>query len=90
MLTVVPEVIQEKWDEVLLMSETVMSTKALPEILMRLIPTEKVRVIETGGMIQLMPVMENTDCPLRGLAADSKLTVDKFLALTHDDKEMRQ
>ena len=26
---------------------------------------------------------------LRGLAADSNLTVDKFLAMTHDEKEMK-
>lgn len=27
-------------------------------------------------------------CPLRGLAADSSLTVDEFLTMTHDEKEM--
>ena len=72
------------------MVETVMNTKALPEVLLKLIPTEKVRVIETDGMTQLMPVNENADCPLRGLAADSELTVDQFFAMTHDEKELRQ
>jgi hypothetical protein len=38
-----------------------------------------------GIQIQLTPVNENTDCPLRGLAADSRITVDKFLAMTHDE-----
>jgi hypothetical protein len=36
--------------------------------------------------------LDNTEkisgCPLRGLAAGSNLTVDKFLAMTHDEKEM--
>ena len=72
------------------MMETVMNTNTLPEFLFKMIPTEKVRVKEIDGMIQLMPVKENADCPLRGLAADSTLTVEKFLAMTHDEKEMRQ
>jgi predicted DNA-binding antitoxin AbrB/MazE fold protein len=35
-------------------------------------------------------VERKNDCPLRGLAADSGLTVDSFLAMTHDEKELRQ
>ena len=71
------------------MVETVINTNTLPETLLKLITTEKVRVIEADGVIQLMPIEESIDCPLRGLAADSKLTVSKFLAMTHDEKEMR-
>jgi len=44
------------------MTETVMSTKALPEILFKLIPTEKVRIKEMNGAIQIIPVEENADC----------------------------
>jgi hypothetical protein len=41
-------------------------------------------------IISLTPILEiKGNCPLRGLAADSKLTVDKFLAMTHDEKELR-
>ena len=64
------------------MAETVINKSALPEVLLKLIPTEKVRMIEAEGMIQLMPVAEYADCPLRGLAADNKLTVGKFLTMS--------
>ncbi|MCL1912897.1 MAG: hypothetical protein FWG10_03205 [Eubacteriaceae bacterium] len=69
------------------MAETVINTNDLLEFLLKLIPTEKVRIKEIDGIIQLVPVRESTDCPLLGIAADSKLTVDKFLAITHDEKE---
>lgn len=73
------------------MTEIVMNTNTLPEPLLRMIRTEKVKVNEANGVISLTPILEiKGDCPLRGLAADSKLTVDKFLAMTHDEKEMRQ
>jgi hypothetical protein len=65
------------------MTETVLSTKALPEFLSKLIPTEKVRVKESDGLIQIVLVEEDIDCTaggLRGmLAGDSEMTVDKFL-----------
>jgi len=73
------------------MTEKVMNTNALPEVLFRLIKTEKVRVKELDGMIQLMPVKENADCTigLRGLfAGDSNMTVDKFLERKRTDKEL--
>jgi len=73
------------------MTETVMSTKAFPEILFKLIPTEKVRVKEMDGVIQLMPVNENSDCTigLRGILADSDvMSVDKFLERKRADKEL--
>ena len=71
------------------MTEMVLNTKTLPEPLFRIISTEKVKVNETNGIIHLIPIIKkNNGCPLRGLAADSNITVDKFLAMTHDDKEM--
>jgi hypothetical protein len=71
------------------MTEMVLNTNTLPEPLFHLIRTEKVKVNEINGIISLTPIVENTyDCPLRGLAADSKLTVDSFLALTHDETEI--
>ena len=73
------------------MTERVINTRALPEVLLELITTEKVKVNQVNGVISLTPIEENKDdCPLRGLAADSNLTVDRFLAMTHDEKEMRQ
>ena len=73
------------------MTETVINTKALPEILFKLIQTEKVRMKETDGIIQLIPIVEDTDCTvgLRGLFANSpEMTVDKFLERKHTDKEL--
>ena len=70
--------------------EIVLNTNSLPEPLFQLIRTEKVRVNESSnGVINLIPIVEaQSSCPLLGLAADSNLTVDKFLAMTHDETEM--
>ena len=71
------------------MTEMVLQSNTLPEPLFRLIRTEKVKVCETNGVVSLLPVLEITDgCPLLGFAADSSLTVNKLLAMTHDEKEM--
>ena len=73
------------------MPETVMDKTALPEILFKLIHTEKVRVREIDGMIQLVPVEESADCTigLRGILADcDDMSVDKFLERKHADKEL--
>ena len=71
------------------MTEKILNTKSLQETLMRLIKTEKVRLQEKDGEIRLTPVTEiDNDCPLLGLAADSNLTVDKFLEWKHVDKEL--
>ena len=73
------------------MTETIMNTNTLPEFLFKMIPTDKVRVKEIDGMIQLMPVNENTDCTigLRGILADcDDMSVDKFLERKRADKEL--
>lgn len=73
------------------MTDTITSIKALPEILFGLIKTEQVRVKETDGIIQLLPVKKKTDCTigLRGICAgDSNMTIDKFLERKHADKEL--
>ena len=73
------------------MSETIINTKALPEFLFALIPTQKVFVKEADGIIQLMPIDENTDCTvgLRGLLVDyPDMSVDKFLERKYADKEL--
>ena len=73
------------------MTDTVMTTKALPEILLKLIKTEKVRVKESDGVIQLMPVKETTDCTagLRGILADyPEMSVDNFLKRKRADAEL--
>jgi len=73
------------------MIERVMNTNAFPEVLFELIKTEKVRVKEMDGVIQLMPVNENNDCTigLRGMfAGDPEMTVDKFLERMRADAEL--
>ena len=72
------------------MIESIVDTKSLPDILFRLIPTEKVRVREIDGAVQLIPVKE-TDCTigLRGiLAGCDDMSVDKFLERMLADKEL--
>ena len=71
------------------MTEIVLNTRMLPEPLFQMIRAEKVKVNEINGVISLIPILETQGgCPLLGLAADSSLTVDKFLAITHNEKEM--
>ena len=49
---------------------------------------EKGKVGEVNGTSSLIPILETkSDCPLLGLAADSSLTVDKFLTMTREEKE---
>ncbi|MCL2486444.1 MAG: hypothetical protein FWE86_02450 [Oscillospiraceae bacterium] len=73
------------------MTDTVMYRNALPELLFRLIPTEKVRVTEADGVVQLVPIKETDDCTvgLRGLFAGCPaMSVDKFLERKHADKDL--
>ena len=75
------------------MIDNIITTKSLPEILLRLIPTEKVRVHETGGVVQLTPVKEAHDCTagLRGMfAAYPDMSVDSFLERKRADKELER
>jgi hypothetical protein len=73
------------------MYETVMNTKALPEFLSRLISTERVRIKEINGIIQLIPIKENKDSTIgiRGLFSEyPEMSLDKFLERKHADKEL--
>ena len=75
------------------MAEMIINAKTLPEPIFGMIRTEKVRVIETDGIIQLMPVRENEDCTLglRGILAEyDNMSVDKFLERCRADKELEQ
>ena len=75
------------------MSEIVLNTKALPEILFRLIKTEKVTLHEADGEIRLIPIQEPIDyiAELRGsLAAYPDMSVDKFLARKYAEKELER
>jgi hypothetical protein len=66
----------------------VISVKSLSESLRSMIPTEKVKVRQVDGIISLIPFREekNGKPSLLGLAADSTLTVEKFLAMKREDR----
>ena len=69
------------------MNEMVLNTNTLPEPLFRLIRTERVKINEANGVINLVPVVENkSSCPLRGIAADCGFTVDEFLARKREER----
>ena len=69
------------------MSEMVLDTKALPESLLRLLKTEKVKMREFDGEIRLTPIVEiASGCPLLGVASDCGFTVDDFLARKREEK----
>ena len=73
------------------MTEMVLNTSTLPEPLFRLIRTEKVKVRETNGEVLLTPIIDSSDgCPLRGMFADGKLSVDKYLASKQAEKELER
>jgi len=71
------------------LNELVLNTSTLPEPLLRLIPTEKVKVRETDGEIRLTPIADtNKGCPLRGLCADGKLSSYSFMERKQAEKEL--
>jgi len=73
------------------MSVRIIERTALPDLLHSLIFTDKVRVSESNGVVQVEPVKNEADCTigLRGMfAGDSNMTVDKFLERKHADKEL--
>ena len=74
-------------------AELTLKTKTLPEPLRRLIAAEEVRVREgDNGAIRLIPVKVSekpvNNCPLLGLYADGKLTVDGYLERKRIEKEL--
>ena len=73
------------------MTDMVMSTKTLPDLLLRLIHSERVRVREEDGEFRVTPIVESAEsCPFLGLYSDGKLTVDKHLEWKHEDKELER
>jgi len=69
------------------MIEMVLDTNTLPEPLLRLIKTEKIKVRETDGEIRLTPIADTgKGCPLRGLCADGRLSSYAFMERKHAEK----
>jgi hypothetical protein len=74
-----------------MINETVLSRTALPEVLLKMISTNKVRMKEFDGIIQIMPVIESTDCTigLRGiLSGYDVMSVDNFLERKFAEKDL--
>jgi len=73
------------------MTDTVRTTITLPEILLSLTKTEKIKVKEINESIIHTPINEKTDCTigLRGMfAGDPNMTVKKFLERKYADKDL--
>jgi hypothetical protein len=73
------------------MTETVMNTKSLHEILLKMITTEKVHIKQVDGEIHIIPINESVDYieELYGSLADyPEMSADKFLERKHADKEL--
>jgi hypothetical protein len=72
-------------------AETILQTNTLPQPITRLIHTEKIKVRQHNGVVHLIPFKEKTTtCPLLGLYADGKLTVEQHLAWAKEDKELEK
>ena len=73
------------------MIEMVLDTQTLPEPIMRLIHTKKVKVRETQGDILLTPIHEeNFDCPFLGMFDDGKVSSEKFILRKQAEKELER
>jgi len=73
------------------MTEMILNSNTLPEPLLLLVRSEKVKVNEENGKITLTPIPEydnRGDYPLRGSAADCGFTVEEFLARKRAEKEL--
>jgi len=70
----------------ILLPELILPVVTLPEPLLQLFKTEKVKVYEHNGTVQLVPINESSDAySLYGMFADSNLTGEQFLQWKRDD-----
>jgi len=71
------------------MAELVLSTNTLPEPLLHLIRTEKVKVHEADGEIRLTPITDTKrGFPLRGICADGGVSSYAFMERKQTEKEL--
>jgi len=68
------------------MVSTVYTKQSLPEVLFRLIPTDKVYLQEKDGEIRISPIHEGSG--LRGLGVGCNMTMEKHLAYKRKEKEI--
>ena len=71
------------------MTEMVLDTRTLPEPIMRMIHTKKVKILETSGEFMITPIREESvECPLLGMFSDGKISANKFMAQKVAEKEL--
>ena len=73
------------------MIERVMDIDVVTSYLSSVLQAKKVKVQEAGRVITIMPVDEfkaekEFSCPFLGIAADSNLTVEKFLEWKREER----
>ena len=74
------------------MTEKIMDIDSISSYLEKTLRAKKERVQEIERVITIIPVDEtitekNFSCPFLGIAADSSLTVDKFLEWKREERE---
>ena len=68
-----------------------MSINAVQPFLVNDLRTDKVRVSEANRVVTIAPAEEpDYNCPLLGAAVGSKLTVERFLEMSREDKESEE
>ena len=73
------------------MTESIMTMDALPAFLANIFRVKDVRVKVSENEVSIAPVKEEEKeyvCPLLGIAKGGTLTVDKFLEMCREDKEL--
>jgi hypothetical protein len=75
------------------MTERVMNIDALQTYFVSTLQTKRVRVREVDSIVTVEPVEEATgmkkySCPFLGTAKGGSLTVDKFLEMKREEKEL--
>jgi len=72
------------------MNEIIMNTNILPEPLLKMIKSERVKVRQVDGVVSLWPIQEQQNGldQLFGLFSDGPMSVDKFLAEKHTEKDL--
>jgi hypothetical protein len=73
------------------MTESIMDVDVATSYLSTVLQTKKVRVQEIGRRITIIPIDEAMPetkyaCPFLGIAADSNLTVEKFLEWKREER----
>jgi hypothetical protein len=77
------------------MTKTVMNVNVIQSYLVKMLRTDRVKVRETGNIITIESVEEPSttniksySCPFLGIAANSNLTVEKFLEWKQEEREL--